>query len=110
VSSCGGARSALIGGTGKSTLVKILSGIYQPDAGEIRFDGAAVHHHSASGARWESASFTGMAFDNLSVAENLFVNSQPTGRPGGGRSCGHGRRRYCASWVPTSTPKCLPAA
>ncbi len=29
-------------GSGKSTLVRVLSGLYQPDAGEIRLDGVAV--------------------------------------------------------------------
>ena len=39
-----GQVTALIGenGAGKSTLVKILTGIYQPDAGEIRVDGKPV--------------------------------------------------------------------
>ena len=35
---------ALLGqnGAGKSTLIKILAGVYSPDAGEIRFDDRAV--------------------------------------------------------------------
>jgi len=78
-----GAVTALIGenGAGKSTLVKILSGIYQPDAGEIRFDGTAVRITSPQAARALGIGVVHqecLAFDNLSVAENLFVNSQPT--------------------------------
>ena len=30
-------------GAGKSTLMKIVAGVYQPDAGEVRLDGAPVH-------------------------------------------------------------------
>ncbi len=30
-------------GAGKSTLIKIVTGIYQPDAGQIRYNGAALH-------------------------------------------------------------------
>ena len=78
-----GAVTALIGenGAGKSTLVKILSGIYQPDGGEIRFDGDAVRITTPHAARALGIGVVHqecLAFDNLSVAENLFVNSQPT--------------------------------
>ena len=78
-----GAVTALIGenGAGKSTLVKILSGIYQPDSGEIRFDGDAVRISTPHAARALGIGVVHqecLAFDNLSVAENLFVNSQPT--------------------------------
>jgi simple sugar transport system ATP-binding protein len=44
---------ALIGdnGAGKSTLVKTLSGVYHPDAGEIRFEGRPVTIDSPEAAR-----------------------------------------------------------
>jgi rhamnose transport system ATP-binding protein len=80
-----GAVTALIGenGAGKSTLVKILSGVYQPDAGEIRFDGEAVRIANPQSARALGIGVVHqecLAFDNLSVAENLFVGAHPARR------------------------------
>jgi rhamnose transport system ATP-binding protein len=80
-----GAVTALIGenGAGKSTLVKILSGVYQPDAGEIRFEGKVVRIADPQAARALGIGVVHqecLAFDNLSVAENLFVNCQPARR------------------------------
>ena len=53
-----GEVTALIGenGAGKSTLVKILTGIYQPDAGEIRVDGKPVSLSDARMRAFEPAS------------------------------------------------------
>jgi len=80
-----GTVTALIGenGAGKSTLVKILSGIHQPDGGDIRFDGHAVRIADPQAARALGIGVVHqecLAFDNLSVAENLFVNCQPSRR------------------------------
>jgi rhamnose transport system ATP-binding protein len=80
-----GTVTALIGenGAGKSTLVKILSGIHQPDGGEIRFDGITVRIADPQAARALGIGVVHqecLAFDNLSVAENLFVNCQPSWR------------------------------
>jgi rhamnose transport system ATP-binding protein len=80
-----GTVTALIGenGAGKSTLVKILSGIHQPDGGEIRFEGNAVSIMDPQAARALGIGVVHqecLAFDNLSVAENLFVNCQPSRR------------------------------
>jgi ABC-type sugar transport system ATPase subunit len=78
---------ALVGenGAGKSTLIKIISGAYKPDQGEIDFDGRKV---SWSGPR--QAQDAGIhviyqelvLFPELSVAENVFVNDQPLSRFG----------------------------
>jgi rhamnose transport system ATP-binding protein len=80
-----GEVTALIGenGAGKSTLVKILSGVHQPDAGQICIDGTAVRIAGPRDARTLGIGVVHqecLSFDNLSVAENLFVNSHPVRR------------------------------
>jgi rhamnose transport system ATP-binding protein len=74
---------ALIGenGAGKSTLVKTLTGIYQPDAGTITLDGKPVAFGSPQEAM--QAGITAVhqetvMFDELSVAENIYIGRQPT--------------------------------
>jgi rhamnose transport system ATP-binding protein len=79
---------ALLGenGAGKSTLIKILSGVYQPDAGAILIDG-----REARFATPEDAKRAGVAtiyqelllFPELTVAENIFLGHAP--RAAGGR-------------------------
>ncbi|MDR2505211.1 MAG: sugar ABC transporter ATP-binding protein [Oscillospiraceae bacterium] len=72
---------ALVGenGAGKSTFIKVLAGVHQPDSGEILLDGAqiimkdpttaqkhgiaAIHQHAAS-------------YPDLSVAENIFIGHE----------------------------------
>ena len=78
---------ALVGGNGagKSTLMKILTGVYRPDAGKIILDGKEV-----SFASYDAASAGGirMIFQELSnvasmtVAENIFLNHEPKTRAG----------------------------
>ena len=43
-------------GAGKSTLMKILSGAYRKDAGEIRMHGQRGRDRRARATRWRSAS------------------------------------------------------
>lgn len=72
---------AIVGenGAGKSTFIKVLSGVHQPDGGEIILNGqsvvmsdpikaqeygiATIHQHAAS-------------YPNLSVAENIFIGHE----------------------------------
>ena len=72
-------------GAGKSTLMKILSGAYRADRGEIRMRGQAVDIASprdalALGIRviYQELSLV----PQLSVAENIFLGSLPTRGPG----------------------------
>ncbi|SLN61240.1 Ribose import ATP-binding protein RbsA [Pseudoruegeria aquimaris] len=82
-----GQVTALIGenGAGKSTVVKTLTGIYQPDGGEILVDGAPRRFATAQDAA--AAGITAIhqetvLFDELSVAENIFLGHAPRGRFG----------------------------
>lgn len=82
-----GEVTALIGenGAGKSTLVKTMTGIYQPDAGEIRINGRTVSLPTAISA--SEAGITAIhqetvLFDELSVAENIYLGHAPKNRFG----------------------------
>ena len=82
-----GKVTALVGenGAGKSTVVKILTGIYQPDGGQIEIDGSPTRFPSAQDAG--NAGVTAIhqetvLFDELSVAENVFLGHAPRGRFG----------------------------
>jgi rhamnose transport system ATP-binding protein len=82
-----GQVTALVGenGAGKSTIVKILTGIYQPDAGEILLDGAPVRFataHAAAAAGVTAIHQETVLFDDLTVAENIFLGHAPRGRFG----------------------------
>ncbi|MXN64384.1 ATP-binding cassette domain-containing protein [Stappia sp. GBMRC 2046] len=82
-----GEVTALVGenGAGKSTIVKILTGIYQPDGGTITIDGEEVFFptaHAASDAGITAIHQETVLFDELTVAENIFIGHAPKGRFG----------------------------
>jgi ribose transport system ATP-binding protein len=66
-------------GAGKSTLMRILAGVQQPNAGELKRDGAVFRFADPRDA---AALGIGMVFQeqslllNLSVAENLFLGQE----------------------------------
>ncbi len=79
---------ALMGenGAGKSTMMKILTGIYTRDAGEVKVDGVPVHFQSPKEAENLGISVIHQELNilpHLSVAENLFLGKEKTlGRTG----------------------------
>ncbi|GAK52231.1 ABC transporter related protein [Candidatus Moduliflexus flocculans] len=73
---------ALLGenGAGKSSLIKVLCGIYLPDAGEMRYAGVPYAPHSPhdairAGIRVVYQEFNLLSY--LSVAENIFFDQLP---------------------------------
>ncbi len=82
-----GEVTALIGenGAGKSTLVKILTGVYAPDAGRIVLAGEDIHIPNAEAAFHRGITATHqetVLFDDLTVAENIFLGHFVTKRFG----------------------------
>ncbi|MEO9650068.1 MAG: ATP-binding cassette domain-containing protein [Roseobacter sp.] len=68
-------------GAGKSTLIKILSGAYKMDSGEIRIEGKKARINSPRDARdhnIETIYQTLALADNLDAASNLFLGRELT--------------------------------
>jgi branched-chain amino acid transport system ATP-binding protein len=67
-------------GAGKTTLFNVVTGVYRPDAGEVRFDGAVV-----SGLKPHAIAYRGIArtfqnirlFANMTALENVMVGRHP---------------------------------
>jgi simple sugar transport system ATP-binding protein len=74
---------ALVGdnGAGKSSLIKILAGAHTPTAGEVRLKGERVRLSSPQDAlkRGIATIYQDLALaPRLSIAENVFLGSEPT--------------------------------
>jgi ribose transport system ATP-binding protein len=77
-----GETHALIGenGSGKSTLAKILSGVHQPDAGEVLHAGEAVTLRDPHDAQSRGVATFHQEFSlipDLGVAENIYLGRLP---------------------------------
>ena len=80
-----GELHALVGrnGAGKSTLVGILTGLREPDSGEVRFHGErapAIADREGWRQRVACVYQHSTIIPDLTVAENLFINRQPLRR------------------------------
>jgi simple sugar transport system ATP-binding protein len=65
---------------GKSTLMKILTGAYHHDAGEIRVDGEAAHFRGPHDSRGRGIEMIYQDFalcGNMNVAQNIFLGRWP---------------------------------
>ena len=76
-----GQVTALVGdnGAGKSVLIKCISGIHQPDGGQIRWDGKPVQLKSprdASALGIETVHQDLALCDNLDIVQNMFLGRE----------------------------------
>lgn len=77
-----GETYALLGdnAAGKSTLMKVLTGVHQPDEGEILLDGQPVHFPTPASSRSRGIEMVYQDFalaDNLDVRSNIFLGREP---------------------------------
>jgi ribose transport system ATP-binding protein len=68
-------------GAGKSTLMKILAGVYEPDAGRVEMDGTPIHFAGPAEATKAGVVLIHQELnlaENLSVTDNLFLGREQT--------------------------------
>jgi ABC-type sugar transport system ATPase subunit len=78
-----GEHAAIVGdnGAGKSTFVRLITGVEQPNSGEISLDGQTVHFHSPLDAREkgiETVYQTLALAEDLDVPANIFLGREIT--------------------------------
>jgi len=71
---------AIVGenGAGKSTMIKIMTGVHQPTTGQIEIDGAPVVLNGTKSARLRGVAAIyqePMVFPDLDVTENIFISA-----------------------------------
>jgi rhamnose transport system ATP-binding protein len=73
-------------GAGKSTFIKIITGVYQPDSGEIFLDGKPVTINTPLDAQTLGVAAIYQhvtCFPDITVAENIFMGHEKTTKPFG---------------------------
>jgi len=65
-------------GAGKSTLISIISGIHQPDRGEVYFENQKVPIHSLRSLPTATVYQESALFQTLSIADNICCGAEPT--------------------------------
>ncbi len=96
-------------GAGKSTLIKILGGVYQPDAGALRLAGEPVTFAHPVAARRAGIGIVHQELSLLpdrSVAENIFLGRRADAPCSGStaRPCARARAAFWRGYARRSTP------